>query len=160
MNLTEKEKKIIELVQGDIPLSAHPFKNMEMRSGITEDEIIETLKNLMKKGIIRKFGAVLHHQRAGYKNNAMIVWAVPDDICEATGKTLSSFPEVTHCYERIPALEGKYNLFTMIHLQGTDLDDFIKKLSDAVKILDFKILRSEEEFKKISMEYFKNGHHI
>jgi DNA-binding Lrp family transcriptional regulator len=84
----------------------------------------------------------------------MVLWAVPLDKCESVGNTLASFTEITHCYERVPPFEGKYNLFTMIHFREGIQEIIIQKLSQAAGIKDFKVLASEEEYKKNSMEYF------
>jgi len=118
---------------------------------------------LKEKGIMRRFGAVLRHRDAGFSENAMVVWAVPEERCEEAGFLLASYKEITHCYERAPALEGVYNLFTMVHLSAEDpeetsdkdrMEEFVAGISSAIGIGKYKILRSLEEFKKNSMEYF------
>jgi len=112
------------------------------------------------RGIIRKFGAIVRHQKAGYTQNAMVVWAVPEDQCESAGLRMASFPEITHCYQRTPAFEGRYNLFTMVHMRGDEDMDIIGKIAGSCGIDDFKVLVSEEELKKISMEYFTDEREI
>ncbi|MFA4915400.1 MAG: hypothetical protein WC560_01845 [Syntrophales bacterium] len=116
---------------------------------------------MIKKGLIRKFGAIVRHQKAGFNQNAMLLWAVPSSKIETVGNILASFPEITHCYQRTPAFSEKYNIFTMIHLrdnkedpQNNEYNLLIRKLSSATGIEDYLVLISEEEFKKSSMEYF------
>ncbi len=152
--LTETEIKIAKYIQGDIPLIKRPFRAIGKESGIGEEKVIEAINDLIKRGIIRKFGAVIRHQKAGFIQNAMVIWAVPRQRCEAVGNILASFKEITHCYERTPPFEKRYTIFTMIHLQKNDRKELIQKLSTAIDIRDFKVLISEEEFKKSSMEYF------
>lgn len=152
--LSKQEKKIAQAIQGDLPLDRRPFKDMGNSTGLTEEEILKSIADLMEKGIIRKFGAIIRHQKAGYTENAMVVWAVPEGRCEAAGNILASFPEITHCYERTPPFEGKYAIFTMVHFRSGENDAVIQKLSDAAGIKDFKVLTSVEEYKKSSMEYF------
>jgi hypothetical protein len=94
----------------------------------------------------------------------MVVWAVPEERCEEAGSLLASYKEITHCYERTPPLEGVYNIFTMVHLAtggreeetpGKDrMEEFTAGVSSVIGIGKYKILRSLEEFKKNSMEYF------
>jgi len=154
ITLSKKEKKVARIVQGDLPLDRRPFRELENHTGLSQEEILKSIVDLMTKGVIRKFGAVIRHQKAGYTQNAMVVWAVPEYQREAAGNILASFPEVTHCYERTPSLEGKYGIFTMVHFRDGENKTVIKKLADAAGIKDFKILTSEEEYKKSSMEYF------
>ncbi|HYA15518.1 MAG TPA: hypothetical protein VEF33_14370 [Syntrophales bacterium] len=148
------EKRVSKLIQKDIPLEKKPFKSIAKQAFASEEEVLTIIQGLMEKGCIRKFGAVLRHQKAGFRHNAMVVWAVPPEKCEPIGKILASFAEVTHCYERVPSFEGKYNIFTMIHFQEDNQESVIQKLSQAVDIKYFKILISKEEYKKNSMEYF------
>ena len=84
----------------------------------------------------------------------MVLWAVPPTDAEAAGKALSSFAEVTHCYERTPPFAGRFNLFTMIHFRKKADEDLLRKMALAAGVADFRVLRSLEEFKKNSMEYF------
>jgi DNA-binding Lrp family transcriptional regulator len=151
---TETGKKILKLIQQDIPLDKRPFKSLGEEVHVSEEEVLKTIRSLIKNGIMRKFGAILRHQKAGFTDNAMVVWAVPSDKCETVGQTLASFREVTHCYERTPPFEGKYTIFTMVHFRGKEQESMLQKLSREVGIQDFKVLISKEEYKKSSMEYF------
>ena len=152
--LTPIEADVARHLQGTIPLVERPFQKIAEEIGLTEAEVLAIADGLRTQGIIRKFGAIVRHQLAGYTHNVMVVWAVPPARLDEVGKRLASFPEITHCYDRIPAFEGKYTLFTMIHFRK-DVDvDLLGKIAVAAGVGDFKLLRSIEEFKKISMEYF------
>ena len=151
---TKKERDIAHYIQGDIFLERKPFEYIGAQAGLSETEVIDVIKRLREKGVIRRFGAILRHQKAGFTENAMIVWEVPLERCDAVGHILATYQEITHCYERTPPFEGKYNIFSMIHCAEGDLKKFVEKVSEAIGIKDYKILRSEEEFKKSSMEYF------
>ena len=110
---------------------------------------------LKKQGIIRRFGATLRHQEAGFSSNAMIAWLVPDDRVEEAGNILAKFREVTHCYQRKPQADWRYNLYTMVH--GSNRDQcyqIAERMSHSVGIDEYVLLFSEKEFKKTSMEYF------
>lgn len=151
----ELDKKIISLLQGDLPLDPKPFAILAESIGITEDELIEKVRSMKENGIIRRFGATLRHQEAGFSSNAMGAWLVPHDRIEEVGKVMASFREVTHCYHRRPQKDWKYNLYTMIH--GDTRDEcyrIARRISQDTGIDDYVLLFSEKEFKKTSMEYF------
>ncbi|MFO8089073.1 MAG: hypothetical protein R6U13_04495 [Desulfatiglandaceae bacterium] len=153
--LNELEKKVISQIQGDLPGGTTPFAAAAARIGISEEEFLAVIRNLKEQGVIRRFGATLRHQEAGYPSNAMVAWDVPDDNIPAIGKKLSSFKEVTHCYERLRHADWPYNLYTMIH--GTSRDhcrQIAAKLSETINITNYLVLFSEKEFKKTSMQYF------
>lgn len=153
--VNELEKKVITQIQGDLPGGTTPFAEAAARIGISEEEFLSVVRRLKEQGVIRRFGATLRHQEAGYPSNAMVAWDVPDDHVPAVGKKLSGFREVTHCYERRRHTDWTYNLYTMIH--GTSRDHCRRialKLSKAVDIGKYLVLFSEKEFKKTSMRYF------
>ena len=54
---------------------------------------------------MRRFAAVMNHRSAGFKANAMGVWAVPEDQLEEIGPQMAGFAAVSHCYKR-PDLRG------------------------------------------------------
>ncbi len=155
MKFSKIEKELIKIVQEDIPHSLTPFKDIGKKLGIPEDEVINTLNFFKQSGIIRRFGAVLRHQKAGLKENGMIVWNIPDEKVEEIGKKFASFKKVTHCYER-PRFQGwGYNVYTMVHGRSKEeIESFAKKLSEISGIDDYRILYSIKEFKKSSMKYF------
>ncbi|MBC8456917.1 MAG: Lrp/AsnC family transcriptional regulator [Deltaproteobacteria bacterium] len=153
--IDEIDKKVIGLIQGDLPLDKRPFATMAKKIDLTEEEFLSRVKDLKKQGIVRRFGATLRHQEAGFSSNAMVAWVVPDDMVDEAGSLLSKFPEVTHCYERRPQKDWHYNLYTMIHGNNRDLCiQIAERMSRSIGIDQYVLLFSEKEFKKTSMEYF------
>ncbi len=153
--IDELDKKIISLIQGDLPLNPRPFGVLAESIGISEGEFVERVRSLKDRGVIRRFGATLRHQEAGYSANAMGAWLVPDDKIEEVGHTMAGFREVTHCYQRRPQKDWKYNLYTMIHGDTKEeCHQVAKCISQKTGIDDYVLLFSQKEFKKTSMEYF------
>ncbi len=152
--ITADEKKVARLLQHDLPLVSHSFEKIGASCGLRADEVIKTAQSLRQKGYMRRFGAVLNHKEAGFVRNALVVWAVPPEQTEETGKIFSSFPFISHCYERKPPFQNKYNLFTMLHTRNDDIPRLVAQMAPAIKSCDFLILESIQEYKKISPEYF------
>ena len=154
---TDLEKKIISLLQTDIPVVKRPFLEMAQRIGITEEQFLNVLKDLNDRGMIRRFGATLKHQKSGFKANAMVAWKVDEDRVEKTGNIMATFSEITHCYRRDPAPGWKYNLYTMVHASDEDECYAIaERISRAVGEDEYELLFSRKELKKISMKYFED----
>lgn len=151
---TIQEKNALRMLQRDLPLSHSPFRIIASDSGFSVAQLIGLLKQLFKNGTLRKFGAILRHQKAGYLKNALVMWSIPPDAVENAGRVCASQPYISHCYERRPAFQGRYNLFTMLHLQDADLSALVGKLSQSIHCKDFLILESLQEYKKTSPEYF------
>jgi DNA-binding Lrp family transcriptional regulator len=149
-----RQKKLLRQLQGDLPVEQRPFRAIASRAGMSEEAVLDTIGALVQQGVIRKIGAILRHQRAGITRNAMVIWAVPGERAEEAGAVFAACKEITHCYERRPPFQGRYNLFTMIHAGEGKLEGIIAKISKQAGISDYQVLLSEEEFKKSSMEYF------
>jgi len=153
--MTPSEKELVRLLQEDIPLTQAPFADLAAATGMTEDEVLEKVRQWLADGTIRRFGAMVRHQRLGYKANAMSAWDVPDSQAEEVGLTFSRSSDVSHCYQR-PRAEGwDYNVFAMIHAATPeDCQEVAAKLSRQAGIDKYELLFSSREFKKISMKYF------
>ncbi len=154
--LTELEKKIIAAIQGDMPITASPYAEIAAQLGIEEARLLAVLSDLSTRGVMRRFGATLRHQKSGFTANAMTAWQVEEQDIEVVGRTMAEFKEVSHCYRRDPTPQWPYNLYTMIH--GKDEADCRRaadKMAQKTGVQKYKLLFSRREFKKTSMKYFK-----
>ena len=153
--LTELEKKIIASIQGDIPVISRPYLEISKKLKISEETLLKTLKDLCDRGVIRRFGATIRHQKSGFAANAMVAWIVDEKRIEEVGEKMSSFKEVSHCYRRNPTDEWPYNLYTMVHAKNEDTCRKIARtMSNEACVENYKLLFSRREFKKTSMKYF------
>jgi len=153
--LTDLEKRIIASIQGDIPITERPYLDIAEHLGISEELLLKSLKNLCDKGVIRRFGATLRHQKSGYGSNAMVAWQVDEKDIDTIGERIAAFSSVSHCYRRSPKGDWPYNLYTMIHAKDeASCLELARNISTETSIDKYTILFSREELKKTSMEYF------
>jgi len=116
MELTPAERDLIAAVQDGLPLDPYPYAAVGRMVGLSESEVIEGLRRLIERGVIRRFGLVLSHRQLGYRANGMVVWDIADDAVGEIGDRLAALPFVTLCYQRPRRLpDWPYNLFCMIH---------------------------------------------
>ncbi len=153
--LTDLDKQVIASIQGDIPIVSRPYQVLAEAIGVSEDTFVETLYNLTERGVIRRFGATLRHQKSGYQANAMTAWQVDEDRIAAVGEIMASFRAVSHCYRRDPAKDWPYNLYTMIHGKSEDeCRNTAREMAEKAGVKNYQLLFSRKELKKISMTYF------
>ncbi len=155
--LTELEKRVISAIQGDIPITERPYRDLADGIGISESTLLEVLQGLRDKDIIRRFGATLKHQKSGFSANAMVAWIVAEDRIEDVGALMAGVDAVSHCYRRNPTAEWPYNLYTMVHA-GSEADcrRIAADMAAAAQIDTYQLLFSRRELKKTSMAYFDN----
>jgi DNA-binding Lrp family transcriptional regulator len=140
--------EILLALQDGIPLVREPFTAIAKHLGINPDEVIERLQRLQEQNVIRKFGIFIWKRKVGIIANAMVVWAVPSNRTKEVAEVISSFKNVTHCYERrtVPN-KWEYNLYTVIHgFKRKTVREFVKRLSKEVGVVDYLILFSVKEF--------------
>ena len=132
----------IRIACDDIPHTLTPFKDW----GVSCDELREDLA--LKR--MRRFGAILRHQEAGFAYNAMVCFNAANG-----GDILAQKPYISHCYER-PAFEGfPYTLYAMMHAQSTEeLERQIKEAAESIGNPDYVVLHSVRELKKTSFRFF------
>ena len=153
--LTELEKRIIASIQEDMKITAQPYLAISEKLGITETQLLDHLKDLGQRGVIRRFGATLRHQRTGFSANVMVAWMVDEDRIEEVGQKMATFDQVSHCYRRNPTPDWPYNLYTMVHATSEQAcQETARKMSRATFVQDYTLLFSREELKKTSMVYF------
>jgi DNA-binding Lrp family transcriptional regulator len=156
--LTPLEKKVIAAIQGDMPITEQPYAQIAEALNIDENLLLKTLNTLVQRGIMRRFGATLRHQKSGFTANAMTAWQVDEDRIDAVGKIMAGFKEVSHCYRRDPKPDWPFNLYTMIH--GMDEQHCRKtaeKMAAKADVDRYCLLFSRREFKKTSMKYFNES---
>ena len=153
--MTDTQKRLVRALQNGIPLTLDPYGDIARQVGVTRNEAISQIDEWKSAGVIRRMGAVLRHHKAGYSNNAMGAWNVPDEWSDEFGRTAAGFDSISHCYQR-PRFEGfKYNLYTMIHGKSRpECEAIAKDLSERTGITDYTLLYTTAEYKKSSPVYF------
>lgn len=151
--MDDTDRAILRITQDRIPLVDEPFGEIAKEVGISHNEVITRLKRLIKKGIIKRVGISVNQRKIGIVANAVVAWKVPQNQVERVGTILSSYKEVTHCYQR-ETIPGKweYNLFTVLHgYDRKSVEETAKRLSETVGIKEYLVLFSNEQFKRTSV---------
>ncbi len=157
--LSDEEKEAVRILQMDLPLEKEPLSILieTSNSSISLDKLVACLKLFKQDGILRRYAAVLRHQKAGYRANAMTVWKPREGAdMERIVKIFHDSHQVSHLYLRT-LYPGKweYPLFAMIHARtDEDLKSIVEELSSKSGIDDFQALRSLKEYKKERVIYY------
>jgi len=153
--LSELEKQVVRELQSDIPLVPEPYRLIAEKLGISEQQLLEIIANLIDRGIIRRFGAALRHRNLGFRANAMVVWSVPEDQIAEIGPKMSEFKEVTHCYQRPSRPGWPYTLYTVLHgLTRQECQAKAQIIAQKTGVHNYQLIYSTKELKKSSMQYF------
>ena len=154
-SVTDADKRMIRVLQQDLPIIARPYDAWAEEAKVTLEELFRAGKLYEQQKRMRRFSAVLHHREAGFRANGMGVWVVPPSQQERFGEMAGSFDAVSHCYLRPTYEDWPYTLFTMVHApKKADCDRVLAVISQATGITEYAALYSMHEYKKTRVQYF------
>ena len=154
--LAPRDIAYIRQLQRDLALEARPFDQYAQALGCDLAELFDWCAQMTAVGRMRRFAAVLRHQRAGFVSNAMGVWRVPAERVDEVGPVMAGFAAVSHCYERPVYPDFPYNLYTMVHGRTpADVRATLDAIAARTGISDHAYLWSSREFKKERVVYFE-----
>jgi len=157
MQLEPIHYELIKGLQKNIEPVADPFAPLVAALGIDYDTLATETRRLQDAGYMRRFASILHHRRAGFTANAMVVWNIPHARAMAAGEAAAAFSAVSHCYLRPTYPNWPYPLFSMVHGQSKEeVEAIVEAIAEEVGTRDYRYLYSTREFKKSRIEYFSS----
>jgi DNA-binding Lrp family transcriptional regulator len=148
---------LIRALQGPMAAVERPYDGAASELGIETEALLERLRTMVDRKILRRVAAILYHRRAGFSANGMGVWKVPEEEIMETGTRMASFRGVSHCYQRPTYEDWPYSVFTMAHGRSKQECDAILDSIAAECGMgpdDRATLYSSTEYKKIRLHYF------
>ena len=153
--LFSRQIALVRRLQEDLPVVSESFNDMSERIAIPVTSILQQIREWKATGLIRRFGASIHHRQAGFTCNAMVVLAVEAQQIEPAGRFLSGFRQVSHCYQRRTIPEWPFQLYAMAHCHSkAELDKLIQQMVEEIHPLRHDVLLSVSEYKKNNIKYF------
>ena len=109
--LTEVDRKLLGLLQEDLPLCADPWGRIGKACGLSTAEVLQKLADWRDEGLIRKIGPSINPRALGWFSTLCGTYVPPEKL-EQVRDYVGAQDAVTHCYVRDNA---KFNLwFTII----------------------------------------------
>jgi siroheme decarboxylase len=134
MIIDDLDRRIVQGTQAGLPLHAAPYAEIAKACDCDAQTVIQRMKRMLDRGVIRRIGAVPNHYRLGLNANGMSVWDIDDKRLLEMGAQVGRLDFVSHCYQRPRHLPlWPYNLFAMIH--GHDRDEVMLKQQEIVTLL-------------------------
>ncbi|HEY8810645.1 MAG TPA: Lrp/AsnC family transcriptional regulator [Solirubrobacterales bacterium] len=153
----ERDVATIQAMQGPMEAVERPYDAAAEGLGISTDELLEQLQNMVDRKLLRRVAAILYHRRAGFSANGMGVWKVPEGEIMETGGRMASFRGISHCYQRPTYEDWPYSVFTMAHGRSKEeCDAILDSIAEECGMgpEDRATLYSSTEYKKIRLRYF------
>jgi siroheme decarboxylase len=148
---------LIKALQGPMDAVERPSDEAAAKLGISTEDLLDRLRSMVDRKILRRVAAILYHRRAGFSANGMGVWKVPDEQIMEVGARMASFRGISHCYQRPTYEDWPYSVFTMAHGRSKqECDAVLDSIAEDCGIgPDGRAtLYSSTEYKKIRLHYF------
>lgn len=127
MELTAFDKKLLNLLQGSLPVCKRPFARMGEELGVSEKAVLSRIKSLKEAGCLRRVGTFFDSNKLGYQGTLVALRVAPDRM-QHVAQAVNAYPGATHNYER----EGRYNLWFTLLTPSTEHE---KKILTRVRAL-------------------------
>lgn len=137
------DKAILRAAQSKLPIHPRPFAKLGESLGLGEDEVIERLKKLKERGVIRRIGGNFFSHRLGF-SSTLCAARVPKEKLESFVQAVNAHPGVTHNYLR----EHPYNVwFTFIAESMDYIESCLEDLRQKTGVDDICSFPAKKLFK-------------
>jgi siroheme decarboxylase len=137
------DRKIINAIQSDFPISPQPYHDLGKQFHLPADEVLERVKALKAAGIIRRIGGNFHSHRLNY-TSTLCASRVPEDKIDHFVEVVNNYPGVTHNYLR----KHDYNVwFTFIASSMSSIEEALKEISKKTGVEEIYSLPAVKMFK-------------
>jgi DNA-binding Lrp family transcriptional regulator len=143
MTLDAVDTKLLNLVQNKFPVVPEPYRELGDVLGVSEEEVIERLRNLTESGIIRRLGGVFDSRGLGY-TGTLVGMKVPAERVDEVAAVINAYPGITHNYLR----EHEYNMwFTILADSPERVEKILREVVEKTGNQDILNLPVEQYFK-------------
>ena len=109
--MNESRRAVINALQGGFPVCERPFMAAGEVLGLTEEELIAIIRDLLTEGLLSRFGPMYHAERLGGALS-LVAMKIPEADFDRVAEQVNAFPEVAHNYARDHALNLWFVLAT------------------------------------------------
>ena len=140
---TGKESLVLNRIQKGVPAVSRPFLEIGKDTGLTEDEVIDTLISLKENGVIRNISGIFDGEKLGFYLS-LVAFEIHESKIEEAAAIINSHPGISHNYLR----DHKYNIwFTLAEEDKESFDKTVSVLASKSSASDFLVLRNEKLLK-------------
>lgn len=114
--MNELARRFINRYQGGFPLEEFPFASVAAELGVSGDELISLIRDLLDQGLLSRFGPLYDACCMG-GSITLAALSVPEDRYELVTEIVNALPEVAHNYRR----EHRLNMWFVIATESPEM---------------------------------------
>ena len=142
-SLTDFDKRLLNILQGNLPLCARPFSRLGEMLDTTEEHVLRRLNELKREGYLRRIGMFFNSEQLGY-HGTLIALRVAEGHLADVAQAVNRYVGATHNYER----EGDYNLwFTLLTPSRTAEEKILAEVAALPGVEGLMSLKANHRYK-------------
>jgi DNA-binding Lrp family transcriptional regulator len=146
------DREFIDLAGKGLRIGREPLKPLAKKLGMSQAEVIATIRRLIEEGKVRRFAASVRHQPMGFSVNAMIIAHTDEAHVDEVGNAASRIEAVSHCYHRSHPNGDPWCIYIMVHGQGREVvDEAVAQIRRIPGTREVEVCLSRGELKKTSL---------
>lgn len=141
------DRRIINGLQGGLPVAERPYAAAAARLGLEEAELIGRLERLLEDGVLSRFGPLYDAERMG-GGLTLAAMAVPAARFDEVAEMVNAFPEVAHNYER----SHRLNMWFVVATEDpARIQDVLEEIETATGLPVLNMPKLEEFFLELRL---------
>ena len=142
-SLDDIDKKILNRIQSDFPITHSPYRAVADSLKLQEADVLERVSRMRKQGLIRRIGGNFVPEKLGYVST-LCAASVPQDKIQRFTEIVNQYPGVTHNYQR----DNHFNIwFTFIASSREEIKNNLQRIADETGIQEILNLPATRVFK-------------
>ena len=145
--MDELDRRIVNTLQGGFPLCSQPFEEAAAQLGISEQTLVDRVKDLLNHKVLTRFGPLYDAERLGGAFS-LCAMSVPDADFERVAALVNAHPEVAHNYER----DHRFNMWFVLATSNKEkISSVISRIEGETGYPVMNLPREEEFFVELRL---------
>lgn len=140
----EQTVKLLMNLQYDLPLTTTPLSDLAEKTGLDEEFVLQKLKELHEKGVVKRYGANLNYRAFSRLQRAALVAAKVDESrIEEVAEIINSY-RPKHNYWR----DYEYNVWFTIKAENFEaVEKLAAEIMEKCGVQDYMVLPTKRVYK-------------
>jgi len=135
-SIDDLDRRMLDALQFDFPLSERPFDVIAERLGIDTDLLWGRVEAMLEQGVIRRLGASLDSRKLGFCSTLAAV-RVRGNLVDRVAEIIARYPEVTHSYLR----DHEFSIwFTVIAADEGKIEELLDEVRTSLSLAASDVL--------------------
>lgn len=136
------DRNLVNLLQDGIEVTEHPYRAVADQLGVSEECIVQRIRNLLEDGYLSRFGPMFDAEKMGGAVSLCAMQVPPGELDEVA-EQVNAFPEVAHNYERSHVL----NMWFVVATEHVEqLQEVLQRIESLTGHPVYNMPKTEEYF--------------